>query len=46
MLIGTCGIIQGLRGPNALQMGPNVPPRRLNVTLEGHDVTSKNDFSV
>jgi hypothetical protein len=25
-------------------MDPNVSPRRLNVTLEGHDITSKDDL--
>jgi hypothetical protein len=46
VLIGTCGIIWGLGRPNVLQMRPNVSPKRLNVTLEGHDVTSKDDFRV
>jgi hypothetical protein len=46
VLVGTCGIIQGLRRPNVLQMGPNIPHRRLNVNLEGHDATSKSDFRV
>jgi hypothetical protein len=46
VIIGTCGIIQGIGRPNVLQMSPNVPPRRLNVILERHDVTSKSNFSV
>jgi hypothetical protein len=46
VLIGTCGIIQGLGNPNVLHMRPKFSPRRLNVTLEGHGVTSKDDFRV